>query len=86
MAIGTGHGMVGNNTFTVVALSGEYKLVDSLEGLGIPSLKDAVKVTIQGPVRFAENVIIKGSVTFINEGSDTKWIAAGVYSEETVEL
>jgi len=70
----------------VVALSDEYKLVDSLEGLGTPSLKNATKISIQGPVRFAENVTIKGSVIFVNESSDTKWIAAGVYSDETVEL
>ncbi len=70
----------------VVNLSGEYKLVDSLEGLGIPSLASATKVSVTGSVRFAENVIIKGTVSFTNSNSDTKWIAAGVYQDEEVEL
>ena len=70
----------------MIELSDEYKLVDSLEGLGIPSLKQATKISIQGSVRFAEDVTIKGSVKFINESNDTKWIASGVYSDETVNL
>lgn len=70
----------------VVQLSDEYKLVDSLEGLGTPSLKAATKISITGAVRFAENVKIKGSVSFVNKSEDTKWIASGVYSDETVEL
>ena len=70
----------------VIALSDEYKLVDSLEGLGIPSLKDAEKITIQGPCRFADNVVIKGKVSFVNNDKDTKWVATGVYKDETVEL
>ncbi len=70
----------------VIKLSDEYKLVDSLEGLGIPSLKDATNISIEGPVRFAENVTIKGSVSFVNKCEETKWIASGVYSDETVEL
>jgi UDP-N-acetylglucosamine pyrophosphorylase len=70
----------------VISLSEEYKMVDILEGLGTPSLKDAVKITISGPVRFAENVTIKGTVTFTNERAETKWIASGVYQDEDVVL
>ncbi len=70
----------------VIALSGEYKLVDSLEGLGTPSLKDATKITVNGPVRFTENVVIKGNVTFTNASEDTKWIASGVYKDEDITL
>lgn len=70
----------------VISLSDEYKMVDILEGLGTPSLKDAVKITISGPVRFTENVIIKGKVSFINKSSETRWIASGVYMDEDVVL
>ncbi len=70
----------------VVALSSDYKLVDSLEGLGTPSLQNAKKITINGPVRFTENVVIKGNVTYTNKSEDTKWIASGVYKDEDIEL
>ena len=70
----------------VISLSEEYRMVDILEGLGTPSLKDAVKITISGPVRFTENVTIKGTVTFINKSAETRWIASGVYEDEEVEL
>ncbi len=70
----------------VISLSDEYKMVDILEGLGTPSLKDAVKITISGSVRFTDNVIIKGNVSFTNKGSDTRWIASGVYRDEDVVL
>lgn len=75
-----------NGTPPTISLSDEYKLVDSLEGLGIPSLKDAASLTIRGPVRFSENVIIRGDVTFTNEDRDTKWIASGTYQNEEVTL
>lgn len=70
----------------VVELSSEYKLVDSLGALGIPSLKFAEKLTIAGPIRFTEGVIIKGEVSITNDSSETKWVAAGTYSDESVEL
>ncbi len=70
----------------VIDLSEEYKLVDALENLGVPSLKEAEKITIQGPCKFAENVVIKGTVSFINKSGDTKLIPSGVYEDETVEL
>ena len=70
----------------VIDLSAEYKLVDSLEGLGMPSLLDTEKLTVQGPVRFADGVSIIGNVTFINKSGDTKWVAGGKYSDESVEL
>lgn len=70
----------------VIALSAEYKLVDSLEGLGVPSLIKAEKLTIRGPVRFTNSVTIIGNVTFINESGETKWIAGGTYKNEEVNL
>lgn len=70
----------------VINLTDEYKLVESLEGLGNPSLKDAEKITISGPVRFTENVTIKGTVSFTNESNETKWIASGTYKDEDITL
>lgn len=70
----------------VVKLSDGYKMVDSLNGLGIPSLVKANQLVISGPVRFSEHVVIEGDVTFENSSEETKWIAAGVYKDETVTL
>lgn len=70
----------------VINLSSEYKLVDSLEGLGMPSLVKAGKLTVRGPVRFAGGVTIVGDVTFTNESGETKWIAGGTYKNEEVAL
>ncbi|MDC0088096.1 UTP--glucose-1-phosphate uridylyltransferase [Akkermansiaceae bacterium] len=70
----------------VIDLSDEYKLVDSLEGLGMPSLIKAKKLTVRGPVRFTNSVTIRGNVTFVNESNETKWVAGGTYQDEEVIL
>ena len=70
----------------IVSLSDEYKLVDSLEGLGVPSLIDAKKLVISGPVRFSDGVKIVGDVSFTNESDETKWIAGGTYQDEHIVL
>lgn len=70
----------------VIDLSDEYKMVDSLEGLGMPSLLKAEKLTVSGPVRFADGVTIVGSVSFTNESGETKWVAGGTYKDEDIIL
>jgi len=70
----------------VIDLSDEYKMVDSLEGLGMPSLVAAKKLVVQGPVRFTDGVTIVGEVSFINESDEPKWVAAGKYVDESVVL
>ena len=70
----------------VIDLSDEYKMVDSLEGLGMPSLIKAEKLKVSGPVRFADGVTIVGSVSFTNESGETKWIAGGTYKDEDVVI
>lgn len=70
----------------VIDLSDDYKMVDSLEGLGMPSLIAANKLTVSGPVRFADGVTIVGNVSIINESGETKWVAGGKYTDEDVEL
>jgi len=70
----------------VISLSGEYKLVDSLEGLGTPSMSELCKLKIDGPVRFAEGVTLKGNVEIINSSPETKWVASGTYADEAIAL
>lgn len=70
----------------IVVLSDEYKLVDSLEGLGVPSLRHADKLTLQGRLRFADEVKIRGTVSITNEKPETCWVANGVYQDEAVVL
>jgi len=54
--------------------------------LGIPSLIEANKLTISGPVRFSDGVKVVGDVSFTNKSKDTKWIAGGTYQDEQIEL
>ena len=56
-----------------------YKLVDSLDSLGIPSLKNTKKLTIKGPFHFNDQVIIEGTVNFNNDSCETKEITSGTY-------
>lgn len=58
-----------------------YKLVDSLETLGLPSLVEADRVVIQGPHYFEPGCILRGDVDFINNSDNLKTIPAGVYGE-----
>lgn len=72
-----------------VNLSEGYKLVDSLDALGLPSLLGADELTVSGPVHFADGVIIEGKVTVINEGNEGnegKTVPAGTYRDETIVL
>ena len=63
-----------------ISLSGEYKLVDSLETLGVPSLIWCRSLKITGLISFGDGVVIKGDVAFENHQSERKIISAGVYS------
>eukprot|EP00878_Enallax_costatus_P000468 GHUV01000560.1.p1 GENE.GHUV01000560.1~~GHUV01000560.1.p1 ORF type:complete len:478 (+),score=117.87 GHUV01000560.1:292-1725(+) len=47
-----------------------YKLVDQMQNLvpRNPSLKDAKSLTVKGPVRFGDGVVIKGEVALESEG------------------
>lgn len=50
----------------IVTLSDEYKLVDGLATLGVPSLRRARRLTVEGPVRFGDDAVIEGDVTLTN--------------------
>ena len=75
-----------NGAPPVVDLSGEYKLVDSLVSLGIPSLIDAKKISVKGPMSFESGVVIKGEVSFVNNSSEVKTIAPGTYESTSISL
>lgn len=66
-----------------ICLSGEYKLVDSLDPLGVPSLIQCHSLKINGLVGFEKGVVIIGDVVFENKNSDRKIIAAGTYTNGT---
>lgn len=63
----------------VVKLSNNFKLVDQMESLGSPSLKDAQSLTVEGNVKFQEGVIIKGDVSIVNENKELLEVPAGTY-------
>lgn len=70
----------------VISLSDEYKLVDSIEGLGVPSLIGCKSLEINGPVQFAPGVIIAGRVVIENSRPETAVIPAGTYSDTTLRF
>ncbi|MDP4624557.1 MAG: UTP--glucose-1-phosphate uridylyltransferase [Akkermansiaceae bacterium] len=63
-----------------ISLSGEYKLVDALEPLGVPSLIKCDSLKVNGLVTFEDGVVIEGDVVFENTAAECKVIAAGTYS------
>lgn len=70
----------------VISLSDEYKLVDSIEGLGVPSLIGCKSLEISGPVQFAPGVVIEGSVKIENTSPETAVIPAGTFCDTTLRF
>ncbi|MGC6426734.1 MAG: UTP--glucose-1-phosphate uridylyltransferase [Akkermansiaceae bacterium] len=66
-----------------VRLSGDYKLVDSLSSLGVPSLIGAREVAITGPLVFEETVEVVGKVSFAAPPGGAAVVPAGVYQDES---
>ena len=75
-----------NGVPPVISLSDEYKLVDQIEALGVPSLIDCNSLKVSGPVKFAPGVTIRGDVSFENSSAETKTVKAGVYADQDVKL
>jgi UTP--glucose-1-phosphate uridylyltransferase len=63
----------------VINLSDDYKLVDQLEPLGVPSLLGCRSLTVEGPVHFEPGVVIEGNVCFSHGGPDRLKVAEGTY-------
>jgi len=73
----------------VITLSDEYKLVDSLEALGVPSLIGCKSLTIKGvkgPVHFEPGVVLRGDVTVENPEKRVQTVNAGVYENASVRF
>lgn len=73
----------------IIRLSDEYKLVDRLEQLieeGVPSLVRCHSLKIQGPWRFRAGVELVGDVSFVNTGSEIRWIEPGKYVDREVRI
>ena len=62
-----------------ITLSGEYKLVDALDPLGVPSLIKCDSLKINGLIAFEDGVIVEGDVAFENPQSERKIVPAGTY-------
>jgi UDP-N-acetylglucosamine pyrophosphorylase len=69
-----------------IVLSDDYKLVDQLEPLGVPSLIKCVSLKISGPVHFADGVVIEGEVEVRNAAGDRRILPAGHYRDQIIEL
>jgi UDP-N-acetylglucosamine pyrophosphorylase len=70
----------------VILLSDEYKLVDQIEALGVPSLIGCKSLKISGLMKIEPGVIVKGDVRFENSSNEQRVVKAGVYENLTVSL
>jgi UDP-N-acetylglucosamine pyrophosphorylase len=70
----------------VVVLSDEYKLVDSLDLLGVPGMLECVMLKVSGPIRFSDGVVIRGEVEVLNESSEAVVIPAGIYQDQVLRF
>jgi UDP-N-acetylglucosamine pyrophosphorylase len=78
-----------NGVPPTIKLDDAYKFVDAMDTLipnGVPSLIDCESMKVAGKMEFAEGVIVKGKVTFTNEGDEKKTVAAGTYENQDVTL
>lgn len=75
-----------NGVPPVIALSDEYKLVDQIEALGVPSLMDCHSLKVTGPLKFAAGVMVRGDCAFENAGAECKTVEAGIYENAEVKL
>ena len=69
-----------------IVLSDEYKLVDQLDPLGVPSLLGCDSLKICGPVHFAEGVVIQGAVEVKNHTPEQMIVSAGLYKNQVIGL
>ncbi len=73
-----------SGTPPVISLSDEYKLVDAIGPLGVPSLIGCRSLKVVGPVRFEPGVVIEGGVEVHSTGPEPKVIAAGIYRDQVL--
>lgn len=69
-----------------ITLSGDYKLVDQIATLGVPSLIKCRSLKISGPVQIDAGVAFEGAVEVSNPTKELRTLAAGRYKNQTVQL
>lgn len=69
-----------------IILSDDYKLVDQLEPLGVPSLIKCGSLKISGPVHFDHGVAIEGDVAICNATATRENVASGVYKDTVLDF
>ncbi len=74
-----------NGVPPTISLSDEYKLVDQIGALGVPSLIGCKSLKVAGRLEFKAGVVLRGDVRFENTGAETKAVEAGIYEDE-IEL
>ncbi len=67
-----------------VVLSDEYKLVDQIDGLGVPSLIDCQSLKVAGRVQFSPGVILQGDVAVNNMNAEAKIVSPGHYKNQEI--
>jgi UTP--glucose-1-phosphate uridylyltransferase len=67
-----------------ITLSDDYKLVDQLDPLGVPSLLNCDSLKISGPIHFADGVVIEGVVEIRNTTPERKTLEPGVYKNQVI--
>lgn len=67
----------------LVKLSDEFKVVDSLQAMGVPSLRGVRSLSISGDVRFVSGAILEGDVGLDNQ-SDEPLVVDRLLRDETI--
>ena len=70
----------------IIHLSDAYKLVDSLENLGVPGLLGCRSLRVTGPLRFAPGVVLEGDMEITIGGTETAVLPPGTYRDRLLEL
>jgi len=70
----------------LITLSDDYKLVDQLDSLGVPSLVACTSLSVKGPVHFEKGVVLEGTVIIENLVSERRTVSAGTYVNETIRF
>ena len=70
----------------VITLSDDYKLVDRIEALGVPSLIDCNSLSVKGPIHFESGVILRGDVSFENHHDSTQSMKSDIYENTNVRF
>jgi UDP-N-acetylglucosamine pyrophosphorylase len=70
----------------LIVLSDDYKMVERIDELGVPSLLDCESLAVKGPIHFDAKVIIRGNVSFENLSTSPQIVEGGVYENENIQF